>query len=329
MHFKPLALMNATPLAIIIPAFKADFFAAALASIAQQQVRNFRVYVGDDASPADLWRICKPFADQFDLHYVRFETNLGQRDLVAHWNRCVHLSSEPWVWLFSDDDLMEPACTARLQDAINKQGSSVEVFHFNVTKIDGAGAVLARLPAFPPLLSGRAFVLGRLQFALQSFAPDFVFARAAFDRVGGFVNFPLAWCSDDASWVAMAGQKGICTLDGPRVHWRLSGQNISAKSPASHAQMFEALVQYLAWLNQHLLAYPPQRGDLANEQVLAWAPTWFFRQLDYMQAHLTVQQAWQLTWQLRNLPGQGAVLWLWRGARYIVRQWLQAEGIVK
>jgi len=320
---------HAVEIGIVIPAFKPDYLAAALQSIGNQELKNFKVYVGDDASPADLARICQPFADQFDLHYVRFETNLGQRDLVAHWNRCVQLSSEPWVWLFSDDDLMEPECTARLQDAIDKQGNSMDVFHFNVTKIDGAGAMLKQLPAFPPQLSGRAFALARQQFALQSFAPDFVFARAAFDRVGGFVSFPLAWCSDDASWVAMAGNKGICTLDGPRVHWRLSGQNISAKSPDSHARMFEALVQYLAWLHQHLLANPPQRGDLTNAQVLVWAPSWLFRQLAFMRTRLTVRQTWQLARQLRHLPGQGAVRWLWRGARYIVRQWLQAEGIVK
>lgn len=321
--------MNAAPLAIIIPAYKPDYLTATLASIAQQQLKNFKVYVGDDASPADLWCICQPFAEQFDLHYVRFETNLGQSNLVAHWNRCVQLSSEPWVWLFSDDDLMEPNCTVRLQQAVDQQGAAVDVFHFNVTKIDASGAVLEQLPVFAPLMSGRQFALGRLQFVLQSFAPDFVFARAAFDRQGGFVNFPLAWCSDDASWVAMAGDKGICTLDGPRVHWRLSGQNISAKSPDSHAQMFEALVQYLSWLNQYLLANPPQRGDLTDEQVLAWAPSWFFRQLDYMHAHLTVRQAWLLAWQLRQLPGQGAVRWMWRGAKCIVRQWLQAAGKIK
>lgn len=321
--------MNAAQLAIIIPAFKPDFFAAALASIAKQQVRNFKVYVGDDASPADLWRICQPYADQFDLHYVRFETNLGQRDLVAHWNRCVQLSTEPWVWLFSDDDLMDPLCTARFQETIDNYATLAEVFHFNVTKIDGAGAVLEQLPAFPAQLSARAFALGRLQFALKSFAPDFVFARTAFDRVGGFVNFPLAWCSDDASWVAMAGDKGICTLDGPRVHWRLSGQNISAKSPAVHVQMIEALVQYVAWLNEHLLSNPPKQGDLSNEQVLDWAPWWLFKQLDYMQAHLSVRQALHLTWKLRHLPSHGVACWVLRGARYIVRQWLQAGSLVK
>jgi len=313
-------------LAIIIPAYKPDFLTAALDSIAQQQLKNFKVYVGDDASPADLGRICAPFSSQLDLHYVRFESNLGQQDLVSHWNRCVALSSEPWVWLFSDDDLMEPACTARLQDAIDTPGQSAEVFHFNVTKIDGAGAVLAQLPAFPPMLSGRAFALGRLRFALKSFAPDFVFAKAAFDRVGGFVNFPLAWCSDDASWVAMAGSNGICTLDGPRVHWRLSGQNISAKSKASHAQMFEALVQYLAWLHRYVSAHPPAKGDLSDEQVLAWAPAWFFGQLDRMHTPLTAPQAWHLAWQLRHLPGQGVLRWLWRGAKCIGRQGRQARG---
>src|SRR5262249_28326771 len=150
--------------------------------------------------------------------YIRFPSNWGRQSLASHWNRCVTLTSEPWVWLFSDDDLMDHACTDRLQQGITGHGDEVDVFHFNVIKIDATGAALEQPPAFPPWLSARAFALARLQFALASFAPDFVFSRAAFDRVGGFVEFPLAWCTDDASWVAMAGTKGILTLDGPRVY---------------------------------------------------------------------------------------------------------------
>jgi glycosyltransferase involved in cell wall biosynthesis len=314
------------PIAIVIPAYKPDFLTATLQSIAQQRQKNFRVYVGDDDSPANLQVICQPFSQQFDLQYVRFETNWGQTNLVGHWNRCVQLTSEPWVWLFSDDDLMEPACTARLQQAIDQPGTGAEVFHFNVTKIDGSGAVLAQLPDFAPQLSARAFALARLQFALESFAPDFVFSRAAFDRLGGFVDFPLAWCSDDASWVAMADSRGICTLDGPRVHWRLSGQNISAKSPAAQAKMFEALVHYLAWLHRHLTANPPQNGEASNEQVLTWAPSWLFKQMDYMQARLTVRQTWLMAWRLRHLPGQGVARWLWRGVKRMLEQELKAKG---
>ena len=41
-------------LAIVIPAYKATFLAAALDSIAAQTCRDFTLYIGDDCSPNNL-----------------------------------------------------------------------------------------------------------------------------------------------------------------------------------------------------------------------------------------------------------------------------------
>ena len=92
-------------LAIIIPAYKARFFREVLDSIVRQSNRDFTVYIGDDASPDDLESIVSDYKDKLDIFYFRFEQNWGGRDLVAHWERCIELSDEPLVWLFSDDDL--------------------------------------------------------------------------------------------------------------------------------------------------------------------------------------------------------------------------------
>ena len=92
-------------LAIIIPAYKACFFREVLDSIVRQSNRDFTVYIGDDASPDDLESIVSDYKDKLDIFYFRFEQNWGGRDLVAHWERCIELSDEPLVWLFSDDDL--------------------------------------------------------------------------------------------------------------------------------------------------------------------------------------------------------------------------------
>jgi len=82
-----------TALAIVIPAYKAAFLGRTLASIAAQTDRHVVVYVGDDASPHDLAYICAGFAGAVASRYHRFDHNLGQRELVAHWERCVALSA--------------------------------------------------------------------------------------------------------------------------------------------------------------------------------------------------------------------------------------------
>ena len=82
-----------TALAVVIPAYKAAFLESTLASIAVHTARHFVVCVDDDASPHDLADICAGFAGAVALRYHRLDHNLGQRDLVAHWERCVALSA--------------------------------------------------------------------------------------------------------------------------------------------------------------------------------------------------------------------------------------------
>lgn len=95
-------------LAIVIPAYKSTFLAAALDSIAVQTCQDFTLYIGDDNRPNHLGAIVDRYRDRINLVYHRFDTNLGGKDLVAQWERCIDMSQgEEWIWLFSDDDVME------------------------------------------------------------------------------------------------------------------------------------------------------------------------------------------------------------------------------
>ena len=292
-------------IAIVIPAYKPDFLDATLRSIANQQPGAFRVYIGDDASPADLQRICQPYASQFDLRFTRFDANLGQQSLVAHWNRCVRLSSEPWVWLFSDDDIMEPGCIDRIREAIRAEGDQFDLFHLNVTAIDAHGAVLRQEPQFPPVLAAAQFAAARLRFELASYAPDYVFSRAAFDRIGGYVPFPLAWCSDDATWISLAGERGIRTLNGPKVCWRLSGLNITSHSPALVSRKIDAMLAYLLWLDAHFRNKSSDEQDSDANVLMANTPGWLYGQVNILGERFWPIQVWKVAWRLRHLPHHG------------------------
>ena len=84
-------------LAIIIPFFKLNFFRITLNSLANQSNKQFKVYVGDDASPVNPLDLLKEFEGKFDFIYHRFETNLGSVSLVKHWDRCISMTDgEKW-----------------------------------------------------------------------------------------------------------------------------------------------------------------------------------------------------------------------------------------
>ena len=104
-------MLKQNNLAIVIPAYKSTFLAAALDSIAAQTCKDFILYIGDDCSPNNLGEIVDGYRDKINLVYKRFDTNLGGKDLVAQWERCIDMTQgEDWLWLFSDDDVMEKNC---------------------------------------------------------------------------------------------------------------------------------------------------------------------------------------------------------------------------
>ena len=56
-------------LAIVIPAYKDLFLEDTLTSIANQTCKNFTLYVGDDNSPHDLYKIVRMFEQKIDIVY--------------------------------------------------------------------------------------------------------------------------------------------------------------------------------------------------------------------------------------------------------------------
>ncbi len=248
-----------SPLAIVIPAYKGRFLRAALASIAAQTDQRFHLYVCDDGSPEDLEAICAAAPYPSDrLTYRRFDPNTGARDLVRHWNRGVQCADEPWVWLFSDDDIMEPTCVEtflRVMEADGREGA--DVYRFNTLIIDAAGEVLRINPPHPSHESTIEFAYHRLMFQRQSYAPEYLFRRSVWERRGGFVEFPFGQGSDDASWITFAQERGITLLSGPRVHWRYSGVNVSAGGKADYVERAKSSIEFAAWLKHHFEARSP------------------------------------------------------------------------
>ena len=215
-------------LAIIIPAYKATFLPAALDSIAMQTCKDFTLYVGDDCSPEPIGSIVEQYRDKIDLVYQRFDTNLGSKDLVAQWERCIAMSrDEPYIWLFSDDDVMEPNCVEELFRQIENTKGVYNLYHFNVDVIDERGAFKYRQQDYPAVLSAYRFYRGKNSMRLSAFVVENVFSRKVYERFGGFMKYDLAWGSDIATWIVFCGEKGICTVPHARIKWRQSSQNIS------------------------------------------------------------------------------------------------------
>ncbi|MCL2328091.1 MAG: glycosyltransferase [Bacteroidetes bacterium] len=237
-------------LAIIIPAYKAAFLDKALASIAGQTCKDFTLYIGDDASPHDLYSIVKKYENKINIQYHRFEENAGGKDLVAQWERCIALSqSEEWLWLFSDDDEMESECVEAFYKEISN-GACYDLYHFNVTVIDENSRVLQMAPEFPAVLPAESFLLKKLSGKISSFVCEYIFNKEAYCNAGKFQNFDMAWNSDDATWVKLGVRKGIKTIDKAKVNWRRSQVNITSNTSdrAIVKRKLQSNIEYSKWI---------------------------------------------------------------------------------
>ena len=211
------------PLAVVVPAWKPQFLRQALASIAAQE-GDFDCYVFDDAAP----RLVQDIAARYpQFVYHRFETNLGGRSLVAHWNRCLAGLDHEWIWLFSDDDVMQPGSVRAVLDTIAAEPRA-RVLQLPVDSVSADLDHLYWRSVPPTHESATEFLQARLAGQRLSCLPDHVFHWPSLRRIaGGLVDLPLAWNADDASWLLLGKEAGLQSVPGAKVLWRQSADNIS------------------------------------------------------------------------------------------------------
>ncbi len=248
-------------LAVLIPAYKAAFFEKTLASLAAQTDRDFRVYVGDDCSPEDLAALIDRFRPQLDIRYTRFPTNLGSRDLVGQWTRCMMLlADEDWVWFFSDDDLASPGCVAAWRR--RQAATTGDVYRFNTCTIDAADREIGPTVGGPDHESAVSMAFHLLHGRRGNSMPDHVFSRAVYERQGGFVSTAFAQAADWATSILFSQRTGMHIVQDGLVQWRLAGSNVSSTVSKKRAQTMRGHYQFIAWLLRHFqgLKHAPVDG---------------------------------------------------------------------
>lgn len=237
-------------LAIIIPAYRSRFFRRALQSIATQSCKDFTLYIGDDASPDDLYSIVQPYENILNIIYKRFSYNLGQSSLTKQWERCIALSrEEDYLWLFADDDEMSTDAVSSFYDALRASGE-YDLYRFDMSVINPLGDKLVTC-TYPPIQSALEFFESRIQRRSYSCITQFIFSREAYLASGGFVDFPLGWCSDDATLLLLSKQGGIKAIEHGSVNWRLAegvGFTGTRRYNRRHAKTEFA---YAIWFNRH------------------------------------------------------------------------------
>lgn len=210
----------------VLPAYKATYLKEAISSILLQTYTDFELIIVNDASPEDLDSIVNEFEDD-RIQYYKNESNIGGKDLVGQWNKSISYASGEYLILASDDDVYHSEFLQSFVPMISKY-PEINVLRPRVQEIDKNGEIIKIGGSFGEFISQIDFLY---HWSIDYFVggiPFYVFKREELVRKGGFINFPLAWRSDEATVFSLASHGVVC-VNQVLFSFRNSNLNITSK----------------------------------------------------------------------------------------------------
>ena len=214
-------------LAIVIPYFKLTFFEDTLKSLANQNNKNFNVYIGDDASPQCPKYILEKYKNKINFVYKKFDRNLGSSSLVKQWERCIDLiEDEEWIMILGDDDYLEDTVIASWYNSYHEFSEKVNVVRFATQSLDVEKKTLSCLYTHPVWEKPGDAYYRNLKDLTRSSLSEYIFSKQAYLK-HGFRDYPLAWYSDDQAWLDFSENKYIYSINSSCLTIGVSSSSIT------------------------------------------------------------------------------------------------------
>lgn len=244
--------MNNPKYTFLLPAYKAQYFEKVLLSIKNQSFKDFNVIVSDDCSPEDLKSIFDRFVgNDSRFIYRRNDVNMGGKSLVSHWNLLVGLCNTEFFIMASDDDVYESTFLDEI-DKLTVKYPNVNLFRGR-TKIIGENDELQlNDQLYPEIMDQAHFFYVCFSNSFISCEPNYCYRTKTLKAKGGYVDFPSAWFSDDATHLLMA-ENGCATTRNVVFGFRNSGISISNTwmKPEDARKKVEASLAFNKWIDEY------------------------------------------------------------------------------
>ncbi|MFD0989568.1 glycosyltransferase family 2 protein [Mariniflexile jejuense] len=242
-------------LAIVIPYYKSTFFKETLMSLANQTNKNFKVYIGDDASPENPKLFLKEFQGTFNFEYHRFETNLGSTSLVKQWERCIDfVKDELWIMILGDDDYLEFNAVEAFYNNHKMFNTNSHVVKFASRLINQERNEISKSFTHPMWEKTTTAFYKKINELTRSSLSEYVFNINSYKKYK-FNNFPLAWYSDDMAWIEFSEDKLIFCINESNVYIRNSNENISGRTDNLLKKEEAKLLFYKKLAKKHLCKF--------------------------------------------------------------------------
>ena len=192
--------------------------------------------------------------------YKENETNIGGTDLVANWNHCIKFAHNDYIVLATDDDTYEPDFLFEATKQIKKY-PSVSLIRSGVKKIGEQGQVLDMEFPLKEYMTSREFTLCWAKGYTISCVSNYIFKKETLYAMGGFISFPHAHFSDDATALALSNN-GVANISKNSMNFRVSDINLSNQGNYKVViQQVHATDSFFSWYLIHVAKLDAMPGD--------------------------------------------------------------------
>jgi glycosyltransferase involved in cell wall biosynthesis len=211
---------------ITIPAYKSRFLDEAIRSVVSQICPDWELIIVDDCSPEPLKEIVEPFLTDQRVRFYRNAKNCGAVDVVDNWNICLSHCTGDYIICMGDDDRLLPCCLDEYAKTIEAY-HDLNVYHARTAIINEEGERVDVQEERPAWESCQEMILHQWKDRRKQFLGDFLFSRHWLLNNGGYVKFPLAYCSDWATANLAAKERGIANGQTFMFEYRSTPYSIS------------------------------------------------------------------------------------------------------
>jgi glycosyltransferase involved in cell wall biosynthesis len=210
---------------ILIPIIKGKFLKNAIESVLSQTFSDWELIMYNDYSPDNIDEIVKCYQDN-KIKYLKGEKNLGAKDPSKVWNKMLEMATGEYICLLGDDDLISQNYLAEINNLIT-QYPTVSIFRTGLKRISENGTEILNAVELPKFETwDESFYQRAINKRTQS-TSEFVIKKEALLKIGGYINFPRACGSDDATYLLLMKENGIASTNKAFACWRKSTLNIS------------------------------------------------------------------------------------------------------
>lgn len=253
--------MSSHYISFLIPAYKGTHLHEAIESILNQTFSNFELIIVNDCSPDDIDSIVSDFNDD-RIQYYKNEKNIGSKNLVKQWNKCLNFAQGEWTVMASDDDVYHPEYLSEMI-RLTKEYPNNDVFHCNIIQIDDKGEIIeicSQVSEYESCLQNAYY---RLTYSRTEALQDYFFRTYKLKAIGGFIDYPLATFADIATILSIANRNGIICSSRYLFKWRNNGKNISS-NPFTCKTRIGACEQIFEWVMKQFEMDNDYDDDVSN-----------------------------------------------------------------